>query len=120
MAEKPLTVPAGPDTNGEWRATGEVITFDSKLITMVVLKVSAFVGKGALWLYLDSALILQNNQSLEFALEEGQEYIVHWFVKAPPGSSYSITISSPKEAEFQLTKVIGEGSKDQSAFHFKV
>jgi hypothetical protein len=43
---------------------------------------------------------------------------VHWFVQSAPGSSYSITISSPREAQYQLTRALGKSGKDVGAFKF--
>ena len=86
---------------------------------MAKLIASTFIGSGNLWLYLDHNLIVRNNDSVTVELEKGIEYIVHWFAKGAPGSSYSITISSPREAEYQLTKTVVDFGKDQGAFRFK-
>ncbi|MFZ5999310.1 MAG: hypothetical protein ACOYW3_02295 [Bacteroidota bacterium] len=86
---------------------------------MVKLIASTFISEGSLWLYLDNQLIMQNSDSVTVELEEGQEYIVHWFVKGTPGSSYSITISSPKEAQYQLTRCIPRSKKDFGTYSFK-
>ena len=86
---------------------------------MAKLIASTFIGSGNLWLYLDHNLIVRNNDSVTVELEKGIEYIVHWFAKGSPGSSYSITISSPREAEYQLTKTVVDFGKDQGAFRFK-
>jgi hypothetical protein len=85
---------------------------------MAKLVASTFVGKGELWLYLDEKLIMRNNDTIELELEEGQEYVVHWFVKGEPGSSYSVTISSPKEAQYQLTRSMNKVGKDISGYRF--
>lgn len=74
---------------------------------------------GALWLYLDNELIAKNGEEVSFELTSGQEYIVHWFVNGKPQSAYSITISSPKEAQFQLTKGLRLSGKDYGGFKFK-
>lgn len=87
---------------------------------MTKLIISTFIGQGNLWLYLDNELIMQNSDSVTVELEEGQEYIVHWFVKGVPGSSYSITVSSPREAQYQLTRGIGKGEKGLGSIHFRV
>ena len=86
---------------------------------MAKLIASTFMGSGNLWLYLDNNLIMQNSDSVTVELEKGIEYIVHWFAKGAPGSSYSITISSPREAEYQLTKTVVDFGKDQGAFRFR-
>ncbi len=87
---------------------------------MAKLIASTFIASGELWLYLDNKLIMQNSDSVTMELEEGQEYIVHWFVQGTPGSSYSITISSPKEAQYQLTRVVGLSRKSKGDFQFVI
>jgi hypothetical protein len=85
---------------------------------MAKLIASTFIANGELWLYLDNKLIMQNSDSVTVELEEDTEYIVHWFVKGTPGSSYSITISSPREAQYQLTRVVTVSQKDLYVFRF--
>ena len=85
---------------------------------MVKLVASTFISGGVLWLYLDNKLIIQNSDSVSVELEEGQEYIIHWFVQGAPGIPYSITISAPREAQFQLTRAMVKGKKDFGAFRF--
>jgi hypothetical protein len=85
---------------------------------MAKLVASTFIGNGSLWLYLDDKLIMQNSDTLTMELEDDTEYVVHWFVKGVPGSSYSITMSSPKEAQYQLTRVVGKGGKSWGGFKF--
>jgi hypothetical protein len=85
---------------------------------MAKLVVSTFIGSGELWLYLDNKLIMQNSDSATVELQEETEYIVHWFVRGTLGSSYSITISSPKEAQYQLTRVVETGGKGDGGFKF--
>ncbi len=85
---------------------------------MVTLVASTFISSGSLWLYLDNKLIIQNSDSVSVELEEGQEYIIHWFVQGAPGNPYSITISSPRDAQFQLTRAIVKNKKDFGAYRF--
>lgn len=85
---------------------------------MTKMVTSTFIASGSLMLYLDNELIMQNSDSTTVELEEGKEYIVHWFVKGTPGSSYSITISSPREAQYQLTRVLDRGGRGFGFFNF--
>jgi hypothetical protein len=87
---------------------------------MANLVVSTFIGNGSLWLYLDNKLIATDSDSVTVELEEGIEYIVHWFVRGASGSSYSITISSPREAQYQLTRVVGQIGKQYGGMQFIV
>lgn len=80
---------------------------------------STFIGSGSLWLYLDNELVMQNSDTLTLELEDNVEYIVHWFVKGVPGSSYSITISSPRDAQYQLTRAVSGSKTDFGSTRFK-
>lgn len=84
------------------------------------LAISTFTGPCSLWLYIDNQLILKNTDIATIELDSSGEYILFWYVKGPPGSTYSITISSPREAEYQLTKTITASGKDQDSFRFEV
>jgi len=85
---------------------------------MAKLVASTFVGNGSLWLYLDHKLIMQNSDTAALDLEDDKEYILHWYVNGPAGNPYSITISSPKEAQFQLTKILKASGKDHGVLNF--
>lgn len=85
---------------------------------MAKLVASTFIVNGSLWLYLDDKLIMQNSDSITLELGEEAEYVVHWFVKGVPGSSYSITISSPRDAQYQLTMLLSKGGKSYGAMKF--
>jgi len=85
---------------------------------MVTLVASTFISNGSLWLYLDNKLIIHNNDSVQVDLEAGQEYVIHWFVQGMPGNPYAITISSPREAQFEFTRVIMKSKKDFGAYRF--
>jgi hypothetical protein len=86
---------------------------------MAKLMISTFVGNGTLRLYLDDKTILHNSDTATVEINGEREYVIHWFVKGEADTSYSITISSPKEAEFQLTRSIRKGGKDWGGIKFK-
>jgi hypothetical protein len=85
---------------------------------MVKLVASTFIAQGTLKVYLDNALIMQNSDSVTIDLEPGQAYILHWFVLGESGNAFSITISSPSDAQFQLTRTISKEKKDLGTFRF--
>ena len=85
---------------------------------MTKLEISAIVTDGSLWIYLDNALIVQNTEAASIDVEEGHEYVVHWFVRGKPGSTYTISISSPREAVMHITKAMASG-KSFGGFEFK-
>lgn len=78
---------------------------------MAKLVASTFVENGTLSVYLDNRVIIQNNDSVTVTLRVEEEYIVHWFAEGTPGTSYSISISSPQNAQVQLTRLLGPGGK---------
>ncbi len=85
---------------------------------MLQMKASAFISNGSLLLFVNNTVFLKGSDSGTIDLKEGAEYIVHWFVDAPPGSSYSVTISSPRAAQYQLTRILGKSGKDLNSFIF--
>ena len=85
---------------------------------MAQLIASTFIEKGTIWLYLDDQLIAKGSESIDKELPDEEEFILHWFVEAPKGTTYSVSISSPKEAQYQLTKIIGKSGKDSGVFTF--
>lgn len=87
---------------------------------MVKLVASTFIDNGTVWLFLDDQLIAKGSESISMDLPAEEEFILHWFVKAPKGTTYSISISSPKEAQYQLTKTTGKSEKDCGIFKFSV
>jgi hypothetical protein len=80
---------------------------------------SSFVLKGTLSLYLDMELIIENNDSVVMELKDGVDYIVHWFVNAKAGNSFSITISSPLSAHYELMRTVNAAGKHFGWFQFR-
>ncbi|WP_026968054.1 hypothetical protein [Algoriphagus terrigena] len=74
--------------------------------------------KGEIWLFLDETLISTGSSAKELDLSEGECYLLHWVIKGTPGSAYSISVSSPREAQYLLTSVIGDGGKEFGGFKF--
>lgn len=84
------------------------------------LVVSAYAGANSLWLYMGNQLILKDSSQTTIELESGTDYVMFWYVEGSPGSAYSITISSPREAEYQLTKTLLGSGKDHGSLQFAV
>ena len=85
---------------------------------MAQFQASTHVEDGMLTLKLDNQIVLQNSDSTSFDIRDHQEYVVQWFVVGRPGSMYSITISSPIEAQFQLSRSLKASGKDYGGFRF--
>lgn len=85
---------------------------------MIKLVTSTFALKGEIWLFLDETLISTGSSAKELDLSEGECYLLHWVIKGTPGSAYSISVSSPREAQYLLTSVIGDGGKEFGGFKF--
>ena len=76
-------------------------------------------GKGMLELSLDGEVILRNNGRVSKRLNKGF-HKVSWVVKGKIGTSFTISISSPFEAEFHLSKVITENDFETNLTTFKI
>jgi hypothetical protein len=87
---------------------------------MATLRASIYAEQGNLTLLLNAKVILTATGTYEVELAKGAEYVIQWFADGQPGSSYSITLSSPPEAEFQLTRVLGETGKDFGGTRFRI
>lgn len=77
---------------------------------MKKLVVSAFMEKGKVHLVLDGHA-LEAGFPNEVELDD-RGHVLQWYVESPHGGQYTISISSPKSAEMQLTKRLGKGEKD--------
>jgi hypothetical protein len=84
---------------------------------MTKMTASASVSNGSLWLFLDNELILKNSGVVNIELKDSGEHIVHWFVSGK--GTYTISVSSPKEAEFHLTKMLNSSGKEIDSFTFR-
>jgi hypothetical protein len=76
----------------------------------------AFVEKGTVQLHLDG-VALEGGYPIEVPLAEGP-HILQWYAESPAGGQFTISISSPKSAEMQLTKRLGKGEKDWGGVEF--
>lgn len=77
---------------------------------MKKLVVSAFMEKGKVHLVLDGHA-LEAGFPNEVELDD-HGHVLQWYVESPHGGQFTISISSPKSAEMQLTKRLGKGEKD--------
>lgn len=84
------------------------------------LVVSTFSEDGNIVLYLDDVEVSEQRDQIEISLEPGSEYLLHWFIKGKAKSVFSITVSSPRSAEYNLTKRICDGGKEIGGYHFKL
>jgi hypothetical protein len=94
---------------------------------MAKLRASIYVERGELTLLLNSQKIMHTDgvrncdgDSAQGDLTSGSEYVLQWFAEGDPGTSFSITISSPREAEFHLKKTIGATGKEFGGFPFMI
>ena len=79
--------------------------------------VSVFVESGSIELKLNGESLLKGSGRIERFLSSNTEQKLSWKINGPVGSSYTISVSSPKEAEFHLSKVLTV-SKEQSSHTF--
>lgn len=83
---------------------------------MKKLVVSAFVEKGQVQLLLDGRE-LSSPFPIQLDLKE-DNHVLQWFVHALGDTQFTLSISSPKSAEMQLTKRLGKGDKDWGGVGF--
>ena len=88
---------------------------------MEKLVVSAFLEEGTIKLLLDGEEIFNPGElHASMELKSGENYCLHWFVKARSKTVFSITVSSPSAAEYKLTKRLGEMGKEIGGYYFKL
>ena len=88
---------------------------------MEKLVVSTFLEEGRIKLFLDGEEIFDPGEiQASLNLKVGENYCLQWFVKAKFKSVFSITVSSPRAAEFKLTKQVGEPGKEIGGYYFKL
>ena len=73
---------------------------------------------GKLLLKIDGINVIIDSGTTDFYLPDNENFILQWFVKGVPGSSYSIKIKSPENASINLTKIIKPTGKDYGGFSF--
>lgn len=87
---------------------------------MIKLVVSTFVEKGSLELSLNGEVILNDTDRITRELEPDGSFILSWHVHGEVGSSYTISVSSPREAEFHWVRSIGKTGEDFNDFKFRI
>ena len=85
------------------------------------LMVSTFLEEGLMKIFLDGQEISQEDMlHASIHLKSGENYCLQWFVQAKVKSVFSITVSSPKSAELNLTQRVGETGKEIGGYYFKL
>jgi hypothetical protein len=87
---------------------------------MTAFIASIFVEDGTLQLSLNGKVLLSGRGQCQEEIQPGTTYKVTWNVQGSPGSAYTLSISSPREAEMQLTKTIGKSGEDANEFEFEM
>ena len=77
---------------------------------MKKLVLSTFLESGYIQLYLNGKQVI-SSFPLEMILDD-KLHVLQWYVESPNGGQFTLSISSPKSAEMQLTKRLGKGEKD--------
>jgi len=85
---------------------------------MALLRISTHIESGCISVRLNDERVLENTGNVEHEVKMNQDYVLQWYVHGRSGSSYSIVISKPGQAEFQLTRLLSEGGKDYGGFKF--
>ena len=85
---------------------------------MAPFRISTHVEDGYMAVRLNDSCITKNTGVCEVQIEMHTEYIVQWFVQGLKGCTYTIIISNPGEAEFQLTHKLGISGKEFGGYRF--
>lgn len=85
---------------------------------MASFKVTTSVAAGKLLLKLNGKNVAVDNAQADKTIADGQHFVVQWFVKGVPGSTYAIKITSPASAVIDLKKVIKDTGVDHGGFSF--
>lgn len=86
---------------------------------LVKFEASTFIEEGTLILKLNDVAIIQGSGKTTLEVEENQTYWVSWEVHGLPGTCYTISISSPRAAEFYLRKVL-QYDRESRIFFFNI
>jgi hypothetical protein len=85
---------------------------------MATFHADTSVQAGQLLLKLNGNTVIVNSGSTNINLPDGEHFVVQWFVKAVPNSTYSLKITSPASAIVDLTKAIKSTGVDYGGFSF--
>lgn len=93
----------------------------SKKDLMPKLRMSAFVEEGIMNVRMNDDMILPGEGGdLELSLEKGKKYYLNWYVEGRAKSHFRISVSSPKEAELHLSKILDSNGSDFGYFPFEI
>lgn len=87
---------------------------------MTAFIASMFAEDGILELALNGKVLLSSRGQCREEIKRGATYHITYRVQGIPGSAYTLSISSPREAEMQLTKTIGKSGEDTHTFEFEI
>ncbi|MCV9385986.1 hypothetical protein [Reichenbachiella ulvae] len=87
---------------------------------MLKLELSTFVENGKIEISLNGELILEEvgAKYLQLPILTGRDYKLGWTIRGQAGSAYSISISSPASAEFEMRKVIPKEEHETNYIQF--
>lgn len=88
-----------------------------KLNEMKIFRASTHVEHGTVCLRLDNKVINDGRTFCEEPLSKG-EHVVEWVVEGVAFGCFGITISSPVNAEFQLSRRLDASGRDSGGFKF--
>ncbi len=86
---------------------------------MKQLKATIDSGNGIMLLKLNGRNILKNSGTTTINLKDGETYILQWYVDSQQGARYSLKITSPAEAEVDITRTLKHSGRDYGGFSFK-
>lgn len=92
--------------------------FVSTIDAMPKLRIATYIERGSLVVRLNDVEIINGGGKYEAEIPPGV-HVLQWYVTGAPGSSYSISVASPVDAEYQLTRKVKKTGKDFGGFGFE-
>jgi hypothetical protein len=50
----------------------------------------------------------------------GHEYVIQWFIRGTPGTTYKVQVTQPAEARFVASATLNDSQKDAGVFWFTI
>lgn len=85
---------------------------------MAKIRIAAYIERGSVVVRVNDVEVVSGGGTYEGDVRPGS-HVLQWYVASLSGTSYSISVSSPGEAEFQLTRKLGRTGKDFGGFEFE-
>lgn len=84
------------------------------------ISISAKVSNGLIQIQINGNKIELIDDKQTVTIPRNEDHVLNWFVRAPTGASYSISITKPESIAFNHKAIIDSSRKDAGTYWFKV